>query len=354
MSFVQNRHKDRLWEKGTGFRLLLTMFACLVIAIGIVGCSSNKSSSSSQADKSDAAESTVAVAQDAKVSKSKAEAANSAPANAALSITPAIGSDSDEGFNRKLIYQANLVMPVKDYAEAQTLLRNLVAQSGAYILQFSENSNTGERGGNFTIKVAANGFSSLLDGLEQISPSLKRSVTGQDVTEEYVDLDSRLKAKQAVEVRLLGFMEKAAKTDELLAYSNELAKVQEELEKLKGRIRYLDQHVSYSTVELRMYQKLDSKAWNEDGKPALGTRLANALDKSLKVLSMVLQGLLVFLAAALPIVIVGLIIFIPVLMFRRKRKQKLADMRNQLRENNSSGTAASPTASENMASKDEQ
>ncbi len=107
---------------------------------------------------------------------------------------PATGSDEAAGFNRKLIYRANLVMPVEDYSKAQTALRDLVALSGAYILQFSENANTGERGGTYTIKVAANGFVSLLDGLEKMSPSLQRNVQGQDVTEEYVDLSSRLKA----------------------------------------------------------------------------------------------------------------------------------------------------------------
>lgn len=54
------------------------------------------------------------------------------------------------------------------------------------------------------------------------------SITGQDVTEEYIDLESRLKSKQAVESRLLSFMEQAEKTEDLLAISKDLAKVQEE------------------------------------------------------------------------------------------------------------------------------
>lgn len=90
---------------------------------------------------------------------------------------------------------------------------------------------------------------SFLDGLEELEViSFQKNVHGQDVTEEYFDIHSRLGAKQFVEARLLDFMEKAQRTDDLLAFSSELAKVQEEIERFKGRIRYLDQIVEYSTI----------------------------------------------------------------------------------------------------------
>ncbi|MEW9698106.1 DUF4349 domain-containing protein [Paenibacillus sp. SI8] len=252
-----------------------------------------------------------------------------------ITVIPATGSDEAAGFNRKLIYQANLVMPVEDYGKAQTELRNLVALSGAYILQFSENASTGERGGTYTIKVAANGFVSLLDGLEKISPSLQRNIQGQDVTEEYVDLESRLKAKQLVETRLLGFMDKASKTDDLLAFSNELSKVQGEIEQIKGRMRYLDQNVTYSTIELRMYQQTGNKPLLSDpSKITLEDRITRAWNSSLNVLAAVLQGILVFLAAALPVLVLAAIIIVPIWVFRRKRNKYLLETRNQLKAQN--------------------
>ncbi|NEW05264.1 DUF4349 domain-containing protein [Paenibacillus sp. SYP-B3998] len=256
---------------------------------------------------------------------------------APITLVPKAGSDETAGFNRKLIYKANLVMPVEDYSKAQTRLRDLVALSGAYILQFSENTNTGERGGTFTIKVAANGFASLLDGLESISPSLQRNVQGQDVTEEYVDLDSRLKAKQLVEGRLLSFMDKATKTDDLLAFSGELSKVQGEIEQIKGRMRYLDQNVSYSTIELRMYQQTGNKPLLSDpNKLTLQERIQRAWNSSLNVLTTVLQGILVFLAAAVPVLVIVGIIALPIWLFKRKRNKQLLEIRNQLSKQNAS------------------
>lgn len=188
----------RFRGKGWPGKVVLSVFFALLLIGSLAGCSASHKDVSSSASKPEAisaqapsmevkdqkakADTTktnnnqaVAVAADlttAVKDKTTAPAVTSAP----LNVTPAIGNEGSEGFNRKLIYKANLVMPVKDYAAAQTQLRDFVALSGAYILQFSENMNTGEKGGSFTIKVAANGFVSLLDGLEKISPSLQRNV----------------------------------------------------------------------------------------------------------------------------------------------------------------------------------
>lgn len=348
---------------GRRISFLLASFM-LVISL-LSGCSSSKSDSSKSSsndmnmiatsdtvkpesahDAKSAAPAAAAAAAEGKASSSEAltkpkeGAAELAPndiKNAPITVMPATGSDEAAGFNRKLIYRANLVMPVEDYSKAQTALRDLVALSGAYILQFPENANTGERGGTYTIKVAANGFVSLLDGLEKMSPSLQRNVQGQDVTEEYVDLNSRLKAKQMVETRLLGFMEKASKTDELLAFSNELSKVQEAIEQIKGRVRYLDQNVSFSTIELRMYQQTGNKPLLSDpNKLTLVERIQKAWNSSLNVLVAVLQGILVFLAAAFPILVISLLIGVPIWVFRRKRNKQLHEMRLQLKDQNAS------------------
>jgi hypothetical protein len=251
---------------------------------------------------------------------------------AAAGVTPPIAADSGDGFNRKLIYKANLVMEVPDYGDAQTKLRDLAALSGAFILQFTETTNSHEKSGNYTIKVAAKGFASFLDGLEKISPSLQRSVQGQDVTEEYVDLDARLKAKQAVEARLLAFMDKAQKTEDLVAFSNELSKVQTEIEQIKGRMRYLDQNVALSTIDLRMYEKLDgSLTGNKPGTLPFGERVGKALNGTLDTLGVIAQGLIVFLAGALPVLFILAILFAVYLMARKRRSQKLTEIRTGLK-----------------------
>jgi hypothetical protein len=259
-----------------------------------------------------------------------ASSGSSAAESAAAGMTPPIAADASDGFNRKLIYKANLVMEVADYGAAQTKLRNLAALSGAYILQFSETTNDHERSGNYTIKVAAKGFASFLDGLGQISPSLQRSVQGQDVTEEYVDLDARLKAKQEEETRLLAFMDKAQKADDLVAFSNQLDKVQTDIEQIKGRMRYLDQNVALSTVELRLYQPL-AGAGLRSGTAPFGQRLQHALDGSFKATGEIAQGAVIVVAALLPLLVLCAILLAVYLWLRSRRARKLRSVRAELR-----------------------
>lgn len=192
-------------------------------------------------------------------------------------------------------------------------------------MQFSENQSTVEKSGNYVIKVPANGFSSFIRDLEKIKTvsDIRHNIQGQDVAEEYVDLSSRLKAKQVVEARLLAFMEKAVKTDELLSFSNELGNVQETIEQIKGRMRFLDQNVSMSTVEIRLYEQGAAKINPVIGDSTL-EKIKHALASSLHALRVIAQGLIVFVAALLPVLIVMAIIGIPLIITLKKRARKQA------------------------------
>jgi ABC-type glucose/galactose transport system permease subunit len=117
-------------------------------------------------------------------------------------------------------------------------------------------------------------------------------------------------------------MEKAVKTDELLSFSNELAKVQETIEQIKGRMRYLDQNVAMATVEIRLYQQGAAKLNADPIGDSTLTQTKNALKSSLHVLKVIAQGLIIFAAAALPIMIVMAIIAIPFIYMIRNRARK--------------------------------
>ncbi|WP_025853428.1 DUF4349 domain-containing protein [Paenibacillus ehimensis] len=310
--------------------------AILLLAGWLAGCNA-VSSDSTASEKLPVGDQTMAQTNGAESkagsagSTGQAADSNAAKPAAGASLTGETAPETSEAFNRKIIYKANLVMQVDKYQEAQVKIHEAVKQSGGYILQFNENASALEKSGTFVIKVPATGFQSLLALLEQIQPTLQNNLQGQDVTEEYVDLAARLKAKQVVESRLIAFMEKAAKTDELLAFSNELGKVQEEIERIKGRMRYLEQNVAMSTIELKLSQKTSSaEVIQARGQDPLGQRAAEALSGTLAVLGVLLQWLFVFVAGALPVILLLMLIGVPVWFLRKRRKKKLADIRARL------------------------
>ncbi|MFE5319878.1 DUF4349 domain-containing protein [Paenibacillus sp. NPDC056579] len=337
---AETRRREWPW-----FKMSKWAVAALLVVV-IAGCgaadqSKQSASSASQelafADSKAAADTSAGGAN--KATPTASMAAQSAQAGSAADASkPADsfnGSGAESTVDRKIIYRANLTMQVEKFDEAQSKIEAAVNQAGGYVLQFSQNETQYEKNGTYMIKVPAGGFSSLLNQLEKIHPSTQKNMQGQDVSEEYVDLSARLKAKQVVESRLIAFMEKASKTDELLAFSTELGKVQEEIERIKGRMRYLDQNVAYSTIELRLSQKIGSAAVikAQDGGPLM-QRAAAALNGSAAVLLLVFQWIVVIAAAILPVFLVLAILAVPFWLWKRSRSKKLLEIRKKLAEEN--------------------
>lgn len=235
-------------------------------------------------------------------------------------------------------------MEVEDYAKAQSEIRNLVALTGGYIVEFSENQSQHELGGNFILKVPAAGFSPFLDKLEQLKPkSMQRTIQGQDVSEEYVDLESRLKVKEAMEARYLKFVEEATQTSQLVKFVNELERIQTEIEQIKGRMRYIDSNVAYSTVEIRLYQPEQAgSAMAEGDETPLLERAKQALTGSIEVLSLILQWLIVLLAGALPVIAIAAVIVVPLWLLRRRQAQNRAAQGEAWKQANGMAVQARP------------
>lgn len=324
-----------------GLYCLLCIFVAAVVLAGCSSADRDSGSSDRGAESAFTSEAAVegseASLPDAKVADEDQSPGNNSAAQQADGTDPAAGStetgqtsagftgtDVVEGLNKKLIYKANLSMEVADYGAAQTEVRNKVTLAGGYIIEFSESMSEYERGGTFVMKVPASGFSPFLDSLEKIKhEELQRNIQGQDVSEEYVDLESRLKAKQLMETQYIDFMKKATKPADLVQFANQLGEIQESIERIKGRMRYIDQNVSFSTVELRLYETEESLAATKSKTQGpLGARASDALQGSMKALSVMFQWLVVILAAALPVLIIAAVVAVVVIWLRRKIRRR--------------------------------
>ncbi|WP_158289471.1 DUF4349 domain-containing protein [Paenibacillus flagellatus] len=333
-----------------GRQKLAATAACALLLGALAGCGSSEDKTSSGADASapqasaaqqsvanraaDQAAPGTAAKQDAK--SEGAAAAEKPQSGAGAGAQPPGGSVVDMAEAapaRQIIYKANVTMEVTDYGAAHTDINNLIHLSGGYLMQFSENRTDYEQSGTLVVKVPSNGFTGFLADLEKMKPkSIQRSVQGQDVTEEYVDLSSRLKAKETEEARLLSFMEKATKSDELVAFSSQLGSVQAQIEQIKGRMRYLEQNVAYSTIEIRLYQKIEkAKAASENVEDGFAGKLSKALGGGAGVVVGFFQALLIALAAALPVAAVLLVVGIPAFLVWRSRRKRAAEREERSR-----------------------
>jgi len=303
-------------------------FAFIAVLALAAGCNSSEDSKASTGKADGKMSDTAPAEQTLAAEQPKSEAASDTAAYSGTASdkesigggSPPIAADAD-GLNRKLIYRANLTMEVEDYNKAQTDLRNLIHLSGGYILQFADTKSTSELGGSFTVKIPSGGFMSFINEMEKIKHiDFQRSMQGTDVTEEYVDLEARLKAKKVVEARLLAFMEKATGANDLVRFSSELGAVQEEMERIQGRIRYLDQNVAFSTIELRMYQRLEpASVQSEEGQP-FWERMTGTLQSSANFVFDFLQWLVLLLVASLPVLAILVVFGFPIYWIVRKSR----------------------------------
>lgn len=158
----------------------------------------------------------------------------------------------------QIIKTASVQFQVKNLDESHQRIKALVAKHQAYFGADNKSTNTYQVDNNMTIRVQAPQFEALLDELmlESIYTNYK-NISAQDVTDEYVDIETRLKIKRAVEDRYRQILKEAKKVSDILEIEAKLGEIREEIEAVEGRLKVLKDKVGYSTIDLNIYQKLD-------------------------------------------------------------------------------------------------
>ncbi len=219
---------------------------------------------------------------------------------------------------RKVIYHADVQLEVKDFHETQRELETKAKEFGGYIVESSSSEYDSHLSGSMTFRIPEGRFQQFIDAAENsASKMMDRNVTGRDVTEEYVDLESRLRSKKAVEVRLLAFMEEAENTGDLLKISKELDAVQEEIEQLAGRLQFLQNQTAYATVTIYMGEGIKVM---EQGDLNTWERVEKQFTRNINFLMSFFSGVAVVLIGNIPaLILTGLLAAAGFAVYRKLR-----------------------------------
>lgn len=166
---------------------------------------------------------------------------------------------------------------------------------------FVQNSEVSPTAALLTFRVPADQFEATLEDLRDLGTVKDESVTGQDVTEEYVDLEARLRHWQAQELAFLDLLGEAASVAETVEIRRELSTIQQTIEQLKGRIRLLDDRTGYSTITLDLGVVGAASAAPKEGGPSLGEAWEKAIDAGVNVVG----GTLIVLGVLLPLAVIA-------------------------------------------------
>jgi len=228
------------------------------------------------------------------------------------------GNTSDKGIptvvvsgDRNLILTAKIDMRTKDPWATSDRAQAIASGLGGDVLNLSQSGTADTRSASLTIRVPSNRFGDALQALKSLDGEIQTSgVSAQDVTDQFVDLQARLTAKQAEEQRYIAILNRANTIDEILKVDASLGSVRTQIEQLTAQINSIKGRTEFSTISMSISTltalpgDTTSKAW--DPAKTVGRALA-ALGAMMQVFADIVIWLIVF--GWLPLLAFAILIF---------------------------------------------
>jgi Domain of unknown function (DUF4349) len=216
---------------------------------------------------------------------------------------------------------ASLTIVAANYDQASSAIDHLAVSRGGYVQKFSAEAPTGaSRDLSATLRVPAKQLNGALAELRKLGHVEEESRTNDEVTDQYVDMQARLKTSRASEQRLLELLgTRTGKLEDVLDAERELARVREEIESMEGQRILLEHRVDYATIEVQLREEYRETLHSESS--GMRTKLWNAMIEGLGNLEEGAVAILLFiLAYGLSIVFWAAIALVPVwFVWRRFR-----------------------------------
>lgn len=223
-----------------------------------------------------------------------------------------------------IIRTGNLGIVVENTDETVAAITSLVNGMEGWVVSSNLYKFGEARRGEMTVRVPVAQFDAAMGQIKALALEVNsESSSGQDVTEEYVDLTARLSNLEATAARVRGFLDEARNVEDALAVNQELSRLESEIEQLKGRMNYLSQSASFSTIQVDitpdvLSQPIEIAGWRPQGVAK------EALEDLINGLQGLADFLIRFVIAVLPmLLIVGVpLFFIVRAIVRAVRKQR--------------------------------
>ena len=202
---------------------------------------------------------------------------------------------------RKIIRNAELSLEVENPEHAQQKITAIAELKGGFVVESQQSSSdvksTTHDTVMMTVRVPAEKFGETLEEIRKAAGRIIiENVKGQDVTEEFIDIEAQLKAKKALEQQFMEIMKRATTVDDALNVQSQLANVRGEIEKIEGRKRFLENQASLSTIKIRI-QTAKVFAASSEG---FGDRIAESFGRGFDIALNFILGLVTLVIGALP------------------------------------------------------
>jgi hypothetical protein len=176
---------------------------------------------------------------------------------------------------------------------------------GTVLASDATTADDGSTSGTLTLRVPAEEFDGLLVAVGRVGEVEQRSITSEDASAEFVDLEARLRHNRAQERFYLSLLDQAEDVDDAIAVQQQVDSIQETIERLEGRLRFLEERTTFSRLTIEVVE-VGGAPHTAGGQPSLAAYWATARAALINVLG----GTLVVATVALPFALVALLIFV--------------------------------------------
>jgi hypothetical protein len=215
--------------------------------------------------------------------------------------------------DRKIIRNAELSLQTQDPVAGQQRVESIAESLGGFVVdtdvKHSSSSNQLPPDTTITtsIRVPSKRFGEALDAIRGLgSRVLDEKETGQDVTEEFIDLEARIRTQKALENQFLEIMKRATKVSDALEVQREISEVRGEIERLEGRRRYLENKSSLSTIKVTLQTTPPIITATQAG---FGENIRQAAGDSVDTAAAIINGAIRIVGVMIP---VTLLILLPI------------------------------------------
>jgi len=201
---------------------------------------------------------------------------------------------------RMIVRTGEMSLVVEEVTQACNKIAQLAVSFNGYVVSSRISGEEEEMRGWISIRVPDDKFDQTLAELRELAVRVtSESTSSEDITEEYVDLESRLKNAEATEQQYLALLEKAEEVEDILRIYESLSRVRSEIEQIKGRMQYLERSSSMSLISVRLEPEATAKP------------LVRAGWSALEALKSAIRGI-VIAGQWLGTIAIWLLIFIPI------------------------------------------
>jgi hypothetical protein len=224
----------------------------------------------------------------------KAEATD--PYGTEATKAPALTALTESRPDRHLIKNATLTLEARDVRQASTQLITATRAARGYVADTKESADElGRRTVTVQVRVPFERFDHSVQQIEALGKVVEKQVTAEDVTEEFVDSQAKLRNLKRTELRLIEHLNRTARLSDILLVEKELSRVRGEIEQIEGRLRFLTHRVAFSTLTVTLSEAPRPQPITPADSYSAGQQLTDAV-RSLVAFGRVLWTLAIWLA----------------------------------------------------------